>query len=240
MTLPGPGLTRAEGPGAFVELDKVFKEADIITLHVPLNLSGEDKTHHLANRDFFGQLAKKVFFINTSRGGVVDSGALKAALQGQKLAGAVLDVWEGEPGIDLELLDMARIGTTHIAGYSADGKAKGTSMSVQAVSMFFGLGLNDWYPDTIPAPEHPDITLDVTGLNMQEMLLEVVNQSYNVLEDDRRLREAPERFEELRGSYPLRREPGAFRVKIINDQAGVGTVLEKLGYQVINKRTDNN
>ncbi len=233
VLLNDPPRARAEGPHAFVDLAKILQEADIITMHVPLNLDGEDKTHHLAGHDFFGQLSKKIFFINSSRGGVVDSGALKTALKEQKLAGAVLDVWEGEPGIDLELLDLARIATTHIAGYSADGKAKGTSMSIQAVSKFFGLGFDDWYPDNLPAPEQPEITMDVTSMEMQEVLLDVVNRSYNVMEDDRRLRESPERFEELRGTYPIRREARAFQVRIINDQAGAGTVLEKLGYQVI-------
>jgi erythronate-4-phosphate dehydrogenase len=240
VLLNDPPRARAEGPHSFVDLAQILQEADIITLHVPLNLSGEDKTYHLAGNDFFRHVAKKGVFINSSRGGVVDSGALKAALMNHKLAGAVLDVWEGEPGIDLEFLDMARIATTHIAGYSTDGKAKGTSMSVQAISRFFGLGFDDWYPDKLPGPEHPEITLDGTGLDRQEMLLDVVNRSYNVMEDDRRLRESPERFEELRGSYPIRREAGAFRVKIINDQAGAGAILEKLGYQVIIKRTDNN
>ena len=233
VLLNDPPRVRTEGPGGFVHLEKILAEADIITLHVPLNVKGEDQTYHLAGHDFFGQLSKKVLLINSSRGEVVDSVALKAALQDQKLAGAVLDVWEGEPGIDLELLDLARIATTHIAGYSTDGKAKGTSMSVQAVSRFFGLGFDNWYPDMLPAPEHPEITLDGTGTNMQEMLLDVVNRSYNVMEDDRRLRESPERFEELRGTYPIRREPVAFLVKIINDQAGAGTVLEKLGFQVM-------
>ena len=240
VLLNDPPRARDEGPHTFVDLAQILQEADIITLHVPLNLSGEDKTHHLAGHDFFAQLAKKVFFINSSRGGVVDSEALKAALKDQRLAGAVLDVWEGEPGIDLELLDLARIGTTHIAGYSADGKANGTSMSVQAISKFFGLGFDNWSPDDIPAPEHPEITLDATGMDRQEVMLEVVNRSYNVMEDDRRLRESPERFEDLRGTYPIRREAGAFRVRIINDQSDAGAILEKLGYQVINNRNDNN
>jgi erythronate-4-phosphate dehydrogenase len=233
VLLNDPPRARDEGPNVFVDLAQVLQEADIITLHVPLNLSGEYKTHHLAGHEFFAQVEKKAYFINSSRGGVVDSVALKAALKDQKLSGAALDVWEGEPDIDLELLDLAMIGTTHIAGYSTDGKAKGTSMSVQAISRFFSLGFDDWYPDKIPAPEHPEITLDGTGMDRQEILLEVVNRSYNVMEDDRRLRESPERFEELRGSYPIRREARAFRVKIINDQAGAGTILEKLGFQVM-------
>lgn len=233
VLLNDPPRARKEGPRDFIDLEYILQKSDIITMHVPLNLDGEDKTHYLAGHDFFGQLSKKIFFINSSRGGVVDSGALKTALKEQKLAGAVLDVWEGEPGIDLELLDLARIATTHIAGYSTDGKAKGTSMSIQAVSKFFGLGFDDWYPDNIPAPEQPEITMDVTSMEMLEVLLDVVNRSYNVMEDDRRLRESPERFEELRGTYPIRREARAFQVRIINDQAGAGVVLEKLGYQVM-------
>lgn len=233
VLLNDPPRARDEGPNAFVDLAQLLREADIITLHVPLNLSGEYKTHHLADHEFFDQVGKKAYFINSSRGGVVNSGALKTALQGQRLAGAVLDVWEGEPDIDLELLDLAMIGTTHIAGYSTDGKAKGTSMSVQAVSRFFSLGFDDWYPDKIQAPEHPEITLDGTGMDRQEIILEVVNHSYNVMEDDRKLRESPERFETLRGHYPIRREARAFRVKIINDQAGAEPILEKLGFQVM-------
>lgn len=232
LLLNDPPRERAEGKGAFVDLDRILLESDIVTLHVPLNLEGEDRTFHLAGQGFFEKLGKRAWFINSSRGEVTDTAALKTALRKQRLAGAVLDVWEGEPGIDLELLDLARIGTTHIAGYSADGKAIGTSMSVRAVSRYFGLGFDNWYPETIPAPDHPEILLDATGMSRQDILLKVVNRAYDVMDDDRRLRASPDRFEGLRGSYPVRREPGAFRVKIINDRAGAGPVLEKLGFQL--------
>ena len=69
-------------------------------------------------------------------------------------------------------------------------------------------------------------------MSRQDILLKVVNRAYDVMDDDRRLRASPDRFEGLRGSYPVRREPGAFRVKIINDRAGAGPVLEKLGFQL--------
>jgi erythronate-4-phosphate dehydrogenase len=233
VLLNDPPRERAEGKGAFTDLDHVLREADIITLHVPLNMSGQDKTHHLAGESFFEKMGKKPLFINSSRGEVSDTWALKTALKEGKLSGAVLDVWEEEPGIDLELLGMARIATTHIAGYSMDGKANGTSLSVQAVSRFFGLGLDEWYPEEIPVPEDTEIVLDATGMERQEVLLEVANRAYNVMEDDRRLRESPERFEELRGGYPLRREPGAYRVRLINDQAGTGGLLEALGFSVL-------
>ncbi len=233
VLLNDPPRARKEGRDAFTDLEDILKEADIISLHVPLNLSGPDRTYHLAGPDFFRQLGKPALIINSSRGEVVDSAALKAALKDHRLTGAVLDVWEEEPGIDLELLDLVRIGTTHIAGYSADGKANGTSICVKAVSRFFNLGFDDWYPDMIPAPENPDIILDGTGMELQEVLLEAVNRTYNVMDDDRRLRGSPERFEELRGSYPVRREQGAYRVKILNDQSGAGALLEKLGFRVV-------
>lgn len=233
VLLNDPPRERAEGKRNFVKLDRILRESDIITLHVPLNLEGKDGTFHLAGHGFFERLGRKAWFINSSRGEVVDTAALKEALREQQLAGAVLDVWEREPGIDLGLLDLARIGTTHIAGYSADGKASGTSMSVRAVSRYFNLGFDNWYPDMVPAPDHPEILLDATGLSRQEILLKVVNRTYDVMDDDRRLRTSPEHFEELRGSYPLRREPVAYRVKIINDRVGAGPVLEKLGFRLL-------
>jgi erythronate-4-phosphate dehydrogenase len=233
VLLNDPPRARIEGTTAFVELDRILKEASIITLHVPLNQSGRDQTLHLADSGFFRQLADKTILINTSRGEVVDSKALKTALIEKKLAGAVLDVWEGEPGIDTGLLNLVRVATPHIAGYSTDGKANGTSMSVQAVSRFFDLGLDDWYPPALPVPENPDITLDASGMSMKQVLYSILGKVYDVMEDDRRLRQSPNLFEELRGDYPLRREPGAYRVRIINDDPEAGPVLEQLGFQVM-------
>lgn len=95
---------------------------------------------------------------NSGRGEVVDTAALKAALKSGRISAAVLDVWENEPGIDRELLDLVRIGTPHIAGYSTDGKANGTAMAVQAVAAFFGIsGLAEWRPERLPEPETPEI-----------------------------------------------------------------------------------
>lgn len=91
------------------------------------------RTFHLADAALLAAMKPGAVLINTSRGEVVDGSALKAALQAGSIGGAVLDVWEHEPEIDLELLELVRLGTPHIAGYSTDGKANGTAMSVQAV-----------------------------------------------------------------------------------------------------------
>ena len=115
-------------------------KSDIITFHVPLNRVGEDKTFHMFNSDFLTDLKQDVIIINSSRGEVIDEEVLKTGLIEKKIKSAVLDVWENEPEIDLELLELVDIATPHIAGYSLDGKANGTKMVVQAVCKFFKLG----------------------------------------------------------------------------------------------------
>ena len=102
--LNDPPRARREGTASFVPLETILQEADIVTLHVPLQTEGQDRTHHLCDRNFFDRLRKNPFFINTSRGEVVDTVALKEALIKKIIQGAVIDVWENEPEIDSELL----------------------------------------------------------------------------------------------------------------------------------------
>ena len=159
----------------FVPLDTICRESDIITLHVPLTREGEDATWHLFDAKRIASLRPDQFLINSSRGPVVDNAALKAALQAKRLRGAVLDVWEGEPEPDRELMDLLDIATPHIAGYSADGKANGTTASVHTVASVLGLPLADWAPAGIPAPAQPlDFTLDAAGKSRQEVLSEAI------------------------------------------------------------------
>ena len=116
-----------------------------------------------------------------------------------------MDVWENEPEIDRELLDLVTYGTPHIAGYSTDGKANGTTACVRNVAAFFGLeALLDWAPDTLPAP--PEIMEAAPGLSAESARKFVLDQYYDIAEDDRALRNAPENFEALRGHYRIRRE----------------------------------
>ncbi len=120
LLLNDPPLHRQTGAPKYLSIEKLF-DCDFVTLHTPLTFEGEDKTFHLADDKFFKSLKKGCIFINASRGGVVDSSALKAAIEESRLNATVLDVWENEPDIDVELLEMVDIGTPHIAGYSLDG-----------------------------------------------------------------------------------------------------------------------
>ncbi|MCB0742389.1 MAG: 4-phosphoerythronate dehydrogenase, partial [Ignavibacteriae bacterium] len=103
VLLNDPPREREEGGNKFCSLDKIIKESDIITFHVPLNKQGIDKTFHLADETFFNKLEKKPIIINSSRGEVIKTAALKEAIKNDKVNSVVLDVWENEPNIDLEL-----------------------------------------------------------------------------------------------------------------------------------------
>lgn len=191
----------AEGKESFVSLEQIKEESDIITFHVPLNKEGIYKTYHLADANFFHSLKRKPFIINTSRGGVIETKALLSALENKSISDAIIDVWENEPQINLELLSNVFIGTPHIAGYSADGKANATRMSLQSLCKFFNLDKN--FNIQAPAPAS-----DIIKASSEEATLKI----YNPLEDSARLKEHPEKFEYFRGNYPLRREAAAYHI----------------------------
>ena len=231
VLLNDPPRARAEKSNEFVDLDTIARKADIITIHVPLEYEGTDKTFHLADEKFFNKLNSKQFLINASRGEVVDNSVFREQLKNGRLAGGALDVWENEPDIDLELLELLDYATPHIAGYSTDGKANGTSMSVNALAKFFNLSerLQSWYPGNVPVPENTFIECPANG-TPEEKLLAVVSQSYNIADDTNALRKAPQDFEKLRGNYPLRREFGTFTV--INADKESAAILRNLGFVV--------
>lgn len=228
-----PPRERREGPEGFVSLDQIQKEADLITFHVPLNREGEDKTFHMADETFIAACKPGVILVNTSRGPVVKEEALLDALKSKKVSHAILDVFEGEPEINPELHEALTLATPHIAGYSLDGKANGTTMSVQAVSRYFSLGLDHWEPKDITPPTKANLLGDAGAEDSPELLWELYRQSYDVSGDDARLREHPEIFEKLRGDYPLRREPEAYTVKLFQGYEEIEETLRKLGFEVL-------
>lgn len=233
VLLNDPPRARKEGSGDFVQLGNILYEADIITVHVPLNIVGADKSFHLFNNKSFKKMNKGTFFINSSRGEVTDTGSLKISLDSGELGGAIIDVWENEPDIDLELMGKTFISTPHIAGYSTDGKANGTSMVVNSLSDFFNLPLKDWYPENVPVPPITEITINGKGKTDEEILREAVLATYNIEEDDLRLRFSPADFEKQRGDYPLRREFNSFSVKLKGCSASSHKALEGMGFSFL-------
>ena len=226
VLLNDPPRARLEDSTCFVSLDEVAKECDIITFHTPMNKSGMDCTYHLAGADFFSRLRKRPVIINSSRGEVVDNRALYNAYQSGNVSEMILDCWENEPDVDDVLLSNVFIGTPHIAGYSADGKANATRQIVQAISRWMGISIDTSLIQP-PAPVFPDIDLSLCSDNI---LASAVLATYDPRNDTAALRAAPGTFEKLRGEYGLRREFNAYTVHhaVSRDIE----LLQKLGFQV--------
>ncbi|MGE5315288.1 MAG: 4-phosphoerythronate dehydrogenase PdxB [Acidobacteriota bacterium] len=239
VLLNDPPRERREGSHEFTSLSHVIEASDIITFHVPLSTTGSDATFHLADERFFARLKPGTILINTSRGEVVETGALKEALTRRTLSGCVLDVWEHEPSIDTELLTLADLATPHIAGYSADGKANGTAMSVNALSRYFSLGFDRWFPSDVPEPAHPALSIDDAGLTKEEILSCAIAHTYDIRSDDERLRRSVSTFEKQRAEYPLRREFTSYRISV-SAQAppGVKEALEAIGFTTTDTHTN--
>ncbi len=220
------------GTCGFISLDGIIRESNIITLHVPLIMDGPDKTYHMVDEAFLKKLNPHTILINSSRGEVIDNKALKKALHEKWIRAAVLDVWENEPVIDEELLSLLDIATPHIAGYSLDGKANGTSMSVQALSKKLGLPLNEWQADNLPEPKTPEIIIDAEGKSEQQVFTEAILHTYKIMSDDQRLRASVVTFEKQRGDYPPRREFSAYTVTLKNAKIEASRKLRGLGFKV--------
>jgi len=235
VLLNDPPRERKEGKGSYVSLDEIIDYSDIITFHTPLIKEGIDRTFHLADESFFSKLKRKIIIINSSRGPVADSVALKKAAGEGKLNGLILDVWEKEPELDLELLKLADIATPHIAGYSSDGKANGTSICVNAVNRFFNLGMEEnWKPSEIPLPFNPvNIEIDCRNMTDQQILCRAVTGSYDIYEDNSALKKSPESFEKQRNYYKVRREFDTYKVTLLNPETKAADKLTGLGFNVL-------
>lgn len=217
VLLNDPPRARKEGNDSFVSLDEIIEKSDIITCHVPLQRNGQDATFHLFDQERISQLKPHQILINTSRGEVVDNKSLKTALQNKMIEAASLDVWENEPDIDTELMELLFTATPHIAGYSLDGKANGTWMSVQAIGRKFNLPCKDWKVTEVPNPAQPvEFCIDLNGKNIDQVLDEAILYTYDIFTDDKRFRENPTEFELQRADYPIRREFPAFTVRFTN------------------------
>ena len=212
VLLNDPPRAEVEGQGGFVSLDDVAREADFVTLHVPKVKDGKYPTVKLLDEKFFAAARDGVCLVNAARGEAVDGTALKAALKSGKVAHAAVDVWENEPDIDRELLDLCDFGTPHIAGYSTDGKANGTTAAVRAVAEFFGITELKDFRAVPPPPANETLLAADENAPVERELHRLVCHTFDLHEADGDLRADPAAFEKLRGGAPLRREPFAYRV----------------------------
>lgn len=232
VLLNDPPRERLEGSENFVSLKTIQEKADIITFHVPLNMAGEDATFHLVNKAFLDDVKNHPVLINSCRGEVFDTDAILNARKTNSISGLIIDCWENEPELNLELLDIVDYGTPHIAGYSKDGKANGTKMSVQALSRFFNLDIDNWEPSNIELPENTVIEIDGDQRREYSILAEAILSTYDIENDDEALKNAPNTFEQLRGDYPVRREFDTYTISGKNIKEETLKKLTQLGFSV--------
>ncbi len=233
-----PPLHAESGDGQYRDIHELFT-ADIITLHVPLTNEGPYPTQNLLDAQFLSQLNDDVILLNTARGGVINEAALKNHLASHENMKVMLDVWEGEPDIDLELLTEIDIGTPHIAGYSTDGKIHATEMIFESLCEFFKLDYK-WNPDFgSSAANSLELPLG-SELDDQDAIQMAILASYDVRGDSASLRQIPEisiekrgqYFDELRKNYPVRREFPATVFRLPEDRKTLAVKLKQLGFNV--------
>ncbi|WP_065370454.1 4-phosphoerythronate dehydrogenase PdxB [Kosakonia sacchari] len=215
--------------GDFRSLDELVQEADVLTFHTPLFKDGPYKTLHLADDALLSRLKPGTILINACRGPVVDNAALLQHLQAGQALSVVLDVWEPEPDLNVDLLNLVDIGTAHIAGYTLEGKARGTTQVFEAFSDFLGKRQQVALDTLLPAPEFSRITLH--GPLDQSTLKRLVHLVYDVRRDDALLRKVAGttgEFDKLRKNYLERREWSSLYVQC--DDASAAALLQQLGF----------
>lgn len=219
----------------FAPREEVLRQP-ILTVHVPLTKDGPHPTRHMIDAAVLAALPRAAVFINAARGEVVDEAALLAHCRKHQDFVAVLDAWQNEPRISVELLQVARYGSPHIAGYSYGGKLRGTSMIHAQFCDHFGL---DQSLAQLPPSAAPIVLeLPETGGALVTMLSQLILRAYDLRNDDAALRaamqqpDAPKRFDALRRDYPLRREFSEYRVSV-GENPALRAAVTGLGMEVL-------
>jgi erythronate-4-phosphate dehydrogenase len=230
-----PPRQAAEG-GDYVSLEQIIEQCDVISLHTPLKKHGAQSTWHLFDKNRLNQLKPGAWLINASRGPVVDNTALRQVLLQREDLQAVLDVWEGEPEVDVALAELCVLATPHIAGYSLDGKQRGTAQIYQAYCRFLGQPEQVSLSDLLPAPWLSQVTLN--GQSDPAWALAMVCRAvYDPRRDDADFRrslvgnvsEQRAAFDALRKHYPLRREIDGLQVRVEGDSPVLHKMVAALG-----------
>ena len=230
-----PPIQRAGEGSNYVSLEEAM-QADIITLHVPLNKSGIYKTFHLLDEKKLSKIKDNTIIINSSRGAVVDHIALSDIVD-KKHFKVILDVWEGEPLINIDLLQKVLISSPHVAGYSLEGKVNGTKMIYDALCRFTNQ-LSDWEPK-MPTVENNIIDV-ATVKNLEEKLHMIFRQVYNIETDDYKMREMIKMdndsraayFDKLRKEYLLRREFTNYTILVEETDKQLKGILEAFRFNI--------
>ena len=192
-----------------VDFDTVLG-SDIICVHTPLTTAGPHPTEHLFSAEVLAKIDPRSLLLNAGRGGVIDNAALLALLEGGSGLRVALDVWEGEPVISLPLMHKVSLATPHIAGYSVEGKARGTEMLAEAFNGVTGSDAAKLATEAKTLSKHSDVVADTIS--------ELILASYDVAQDDLSMRselasssDIGQTFDLLRKQYPERHEFSCYK-----------------------------
>lgn len=198
-----PPRKRTENLSQFVDIKTIMKNSDIVTFHVPLIRYGDNTTFHLINEQLLSICKPNVLLLNSSRGEVANTADILDFAVKNPLASLAFDVWENEPNISVDLLNRSFIATTHIAGYSVEGKVNGTRAVVNALSKHFGLPLHAWKPNPNPLENKLMLPIDVS-------VVDAITSTYQVKQDD--IRNIHLDFENYRNSYNYRHDFSGYKI----------------------------
>ena len=234
-----PPRHAAEG-GDFVSLEQIIEQCDVISLHTPLKKHGAQSTWHLFDKKRLNQLKPGTWLINASRGPVVDNAALRQVLLEREDLQAVLDVWEGEPEVDVALAELCVLATPHIAGYSLEGRQRGTAQIYQAYCNFLGRPAEVSLSDLLPAPWLSQVALHAQT-DPAWALAMLCRGVYDPRRDDADFRrslvgnvsEQRAAFDALRKHYPKRREIDGLQVRIEGESAELQQIVMALGASAV-------
>ncbi|MDU9037359.1 4-phosphoerythronate dehydrogenase PdxB [Pseudomonas corrugata] len=234
-----PPRQAAEG-GDYVSLEQIIEQCDVISLHTPLTRDGEQPTWHLFDEKRLNSLKPGTWLINAARGPVIDNTALRNVLLEREDLQAVLDVWEQEPTVDVDLADLCVIATPHIAGYSLDGRQRGTAQIYEALCAFLAAPVAVSLGDLLPRPWLGGVTLDA-ATDPAWALAALCRGVYDPRRDDADFRrslvgttsEQRSAFDALRKHYPPRREVDSLKVHIEGQSAALQQIVTALGATLV-------
>lgn len=237
-----PNLTATQNPD-LTSLENVLA-CDVISMHTPLVMDGPHPSFHLLSHKELAQLKTGAVLINAGRGAVIDNQALLDVLCTRTDLRVVLDVWEPEPGISLELLDKVLLGSPHIAGYSYDGKLNGTELVYQAFCKHIDATPKASLTALVPPLENNQLRVDDESKSVFNIAQSLIKQVYDIVADDARLREVArkalageikvgEGFDNLRKHYPKRREFHNYQVHLESVSDADKQWLQVLGFRCV-------
>lgn len=229
-------LRQAAEGGDYVSLEQIIEQCDVISLHTPLTRDGAQSTWHLFDEQRLRRLQPGTWLINAARGPVIDNTALREVLLEREDLQAVLDVWEHEPSVDADLADLCVIATPHIAGYSLDGRQRGTAQIYESLCAFLEQPVAVRLSDLLPRPWLGGITLDA-DTDPAWALAMLCRGVYDPRRDDADFRRSlvgtvsdqRSAFDALRKHYPPRREIDSLKVRIEGQSPALQQIVSALG-----------